>query len=841
MKNNSNMTFRLSGWILAAVAPVLFFSCTGENLQEPETQLPDDCYGVYFLEETDNVGEVEVSPTGDKTLTFTLLRQKDDEKITVPVNMTSNHEGIFSVSEAVFEQGQTEIELTVSFPDVVKGTEYTCRLSIDDPKYAMKYGKYPTSAEFTVTVVQWNPLQGSGKWRDDLISSMYANVTNPYAERDIVMYERDDRPGYYRIEHVYTKEYLATLFYGDESYASAIPACTETYTYVDATNPEKVWLPYQSTGVLLSQADGELSIASDVPELFGEQSAGVYGKLENGVITFPQFAVLANFSMEPSSWYSSNAAGNLRIVLPGYRVYDYSVTLAAGQTNQSTGLLPVYFVFGRDIRNVKYDIYEGTLTETSVASLSETIYSDPDCPRIAESQQLGVAPESGKTGEYTLVTANIDRTGAYRGYSYVSFSYESPDDPVEVVLNTGLIVSDKYAPKGYTKENSVEFYISGKGIEELRMILVKTSDIEDMTPSEVAEQMQSNITPVTSAQLDSINTTGYSGIVGTLVAGTEYGLYVLATNGYRTVIIPATAFTEGTPDPMDVEYTMADMLPQQPESVSEYFKEWDYYAVSGFDDLLGSNAKRSRVGTVTVSDSETPDADGFDYVLFKGLFGEASTNYGVQESVEMVYYGGYFFNLALLLDEVNVNGQMVYPIMASVTKNGGMSVGDMTLMGGMVEDGLLAFVDAGSLQGETFDGIFVMGFKDPSLTTPIGGLAYYKDILLVDPQVSESDGESSGTAVTSGGMVPAESLRSVLKGYFGSGMNCVETPEGRIKSIVDSLSGRKFRNYMNVSMTVPYSPEPVKVKFRQEPVRTTQSLQSPEKKGGLHSREMVIE
>ncbi len=844
MKSNHIMTMntRLLIRLLPAMIFPVLLSCT-EEVQEETLQDLENCYGVYFLEESGNTGDIEVAPSDEKSLTFTLLRLNDDDDITVPVKVSSNHDGIFAASEARFEDGQSETTFTVSFPKVEKGTEYTCTVSIDDPLYALKYGRYPTSAEFSVTVVQWNRLSGTGKWRDDFISSMYP-VSNAFAEKDITVYERDDRPGYYRIDHVYTEEYLALLLNGDEAYASTIPPCEEVYTYVDATDPEKVYFPYQSTGMLLSSTDGAISMASDVPEIFGEQSAGVYGTLDNGIISFPQFAILANFSNEPESWYSANVSGNTRIILPGYRAYDYSVTLLAGQTAAS-GLLPVSFTLGQDVKSVKWAIYKTRLPEMSVASLSKDLFDGKAEPAgtVTASGSIGVSPDPAETGIYTLVTANMDRYGNYQGYSFVSFAYMSNDDPVPVVVSGGLIVSDKYAPQGYTSENSMEFYIQGKDLEEMRMALIKRSDAANMHPEDVAESMRTYIDPLPSAQLDSVNTVGYTGIVGDLVPGTEYGLYILSTNGYQTALNVYTASTKGTPSPLYVEYTQNDLLADQPASKEEYFKEWNYYAVSGFDDLFGGNAKRQRVGTVTIRESDTPDntADGSDYVTFDGIFGAAGTEFGLQTGADMVYYNGYFYDYAALLNSVSVNGMTVYPIFASVTSGGAISLNGRSLLGGMVDDGYLAFVDYGMgaiYDGSMFDGIFVMGFMDITFTTPIGGLVYYKDLLLVDPAADPGLPEQSSA---SHGLVTMESMRSVMK-EFGRISNYVETPDGRMRSAIDRLSERRFRNYMNVSMRVPFCPEPEPVRARVGTViaEQHQSGISGMERSDLHSRKMEI-
>lgn len=127
----------------------------------------------------------------------------------------------------------------------------------------------------------------------------------------------------------------------------------ESYTYVDATDPDKVWIPTFKTGLTLHSDYGEISVGSSI--------SSVYGTLRDGVISFPSGAL--QMKLELMGWYSANSTGKHRIILPGYRAKDYDLELLAGVSDDS-GLIPVKVDGGMDVIQVWMAAYEGTLTET---------------------------------------------------------------------------------------------------------------------------------------------------------------------------------------------------------------------------------------------------------------------------------------------------------------------------------------------------------------------------------------------------------------------------------------------------------------------------------------------
>ena len=347
----------LKSLLYVFLAAFLFVGCNDDENFNPGEPEDPDCYSVYFPTQ-ENIGSKELDPAAPTEMTFTVRRLKSEGAIVVPVAVTSSEEGIFVPSQIEFADGQEETTFSIQFPQAEIGTTYKCEVNIEDKKYASVYGEKATGFAFSVTRVKWNKLTGKGgetkgKWRDDIISTLF-NTANPNAEVDVEIYERADKPGYYRM-NPFTQDLIRALFNGTAQ------ACTEPNIIIDATNPDAVWIPYQTTGVTLG-GDGEIEIASKVNANFSSvsESASLYGTLKDGIITFPATGIMVNFTVS-GGWYGANGSGLQRIMLPGAKAYDY--TLALTNTEPAAGVVKVGFKFGADVAKVKYAFFNGSMSD----------------------------------------------------------------------------------------------------------------------------------------------------------------------------------------------------------------------------------------------------------------------------------------------------------------------------------------------------------------------------------------------------------------------------------------------------------------------------------------------
>ena len=198
----------------AILVSLLMTSCVKEmtaQLGDPDNK---DCYGVYFPSQK-GLGDIHVGPTDAKTLTLMVRRTNTRGAVTVPLTIESDYPGIFSTSELTFEEDAPMAEVQIYFPNIKLGVKYDCTIKVVGDEYVSSYSQNASHVSFSVTCVKWNKLVGAngettGKWRDGVFAEWFS-VANPNLEQDVVIEERDDLPGYYRIYDVYNSTYISIV------------------------------------------------------------------------------------------------------------------------------------------------------------------------------------------------------------------------------------------------------------------------------------------------------------------------------------------------------------------------------------------------------------------------------------------------------------------------------------------------------------------------------------------------------------------------------------------------------------------------------------------------------
>lgn len=774
-------TFRYLIYTIVSLLAAGLVSCTEEEFYPGEPEL-ENCYGVYFPEEQPNATAHMLNPADPRTLTFNISRLNEEDAITVPVVVEGSEEGIFEVAPVTFEDGQKDAVVTVSFDKAENSKNYSCRLSVEDPQYALVYGQNPLSVEFSFTIIEWELVTGpngekTGMWRDDIVSSYFipAAYLNQYAEHSVTVYQRKDLANYFRIDGAYTQDYVTSML--NVALIGATPTCTNPSLIIDASDPDHVWMDLQSIGVDLGgQYSGVISIGSNVEEVFSGAD-NLYGTLKNGVIEFP-----ANGLLRPSgsSLYYSNASGKTRLILPGYEAPDYSLAVQAGSCTD--GQLPVAFQKGTDVAAVKYAVYQGRLDDGQVFSYADNIINGTETNAKTLGKDETVVAVSGlATGFYTLVAVAFDAENNSQGYTSVSFGYVAKGDDMSVKIDAGLIVSDKYAPQGYTSENSMEFYIYGEDIENAYMSLFTTSSLAGASDDVIASALVSQAadTQLGSAEISEINNGGYVDIFVGLNPATSYTLVVYAENGYESTLVRAEAVTLGEPlDPLARTYTADDLYQIEKTSL---LSTWDYYAIPLQEEY------RSKIGSVTISESPLEDGPEDDYVTIEGLLGPDAETMGVDDSFTFSYYNGILYTIMNDPQPVgNFYGKMFY-LGNSANGFGYYDNVDYAMVGGaLTDEGYFAFAGypAYQSQGVDFIGIYYDLYTDAACTNPSDETAVaFTDLMLVSPEMSPDAG---ATAVSS------LALNRIRNEWSEAPANYVETPDGRMKSIIDKhINGLK--------------------------------------------------
>ena len=798
---------------MTALLSMVLASCAQEEMHAPGELDNENCYGVYFPTQK-GLGDLQIEPDDPTTLKFIVRRTNSRGEIRVPVSISSNYP-VFTVDEIVFEDGSPVSELVVHFPSAKIAVTYDCTLRVEGDEFVSKYSSNPSHINFSVTRVKWNDVIGpngetTGRWRDGIFPEWFA-VTYPNLERSIVLQERDDMPGYYRTFDVYSLDYLGEMFASNMSNICV----SQHYTYIDATNPEKVWIPTFQTGAIFSPSYGMTSIGSYVVENsndFDASIASVYGTLKEGIIEFPYGSL--QMKLEMMGWYPTNSAGLHRIILPGYYAKDYTMSVEPGVSDQH-GNLSVDVTLGRDIANVKLAVFEGTLTESAAAQKAELIASgaseDVVGDLISVSRTTKVDYSFDETGIYTVVAAGFDIAGNHKVTEFASFGYlKAGDDANEVILSAGLICSDKYAAEGFTAKNSLEIYISGKNIKRLHAGLY-SKEKWDTDKEAIKEQITGS--QMNKASLDQINGSGLFLKQGYLVPGSEYVLVIKAYNGYREEFFVSSAKTAGEWDPRLAEYDLSDVdMNLIPLNMEGYYGKYHYYAMEG------NMYSRAYIGDVTISDTfpaeYTPSIDGYQFVNIKGLFPKART-FGLEDdSYSFVYYDKLLYNYEQAFESFYADGTLYYPGAYMYSENGSAFGGSMGLMGAFVQDGYLAIIDSGmyAQYGEVMDGIAVLAYQDPQKKTYAGLIDLVTSMLLVredlDPNPIYDERMEEGED-----MSVAKNALSNLDQIIRRGpANYVETFEGFLRrSFEQARSQVQVKNYLdldNLQVSEPIEMKP---------------------------------
>ncbi len=237
---------------------------------------------------------------------------------------------------------------------------------------------------------EWKSM-GIGKYRDDMLTSMY--LVDNY-EFDVEIQENLITPGIYRVVSPYKKYPInPAVFEGD------------TYMEINATDPNSVYFSRYDTGLDWGSGNFTInSMAGDYLVRYGSldkaKEEGLCGKLEDGIITFPQRSLLIrDNTMGEDQYLIANNFEKFRIVLPNAPKLETVITIKYELIEQDGG----YFVAidvnaGSDVEKYKLAMVEGDFTETMAADIASGAI--PSVEKTENGEQL--FPYE-KDGVYTFI------------------------------------------------------------------------------------------------------------------------------------------------------------------------------------------------------------------------------------------------------------------------------------------------------------------------------------------------------------------------------------------------------------------------------------------------------
>ena len=435
--------------LVATLFATAFTACQ----QEWEPGQPDSELSVYFpvdvnvaaFATVDSDDTVELDET--TTAVFPVYRQKAGTEMTVEirsraVNPTAvvyyeldendqptlivRAEEAFIISESVtFEEDSIVAYLEINLNKKIKngakslfvGDMHDIEILVKDAAHQGHYGL--SRKVFSVGVpetwtnlgdAQEDPELKLGSYTEDFFVWAYGVEAGNMVR--VAIEESDARKGVYRIKNLFSQDNIVQLLGGiptDMTFASG-----DTYIEINAEDPEKVFFEYQPVGFGITGFVDSIYIAT---LLDGE------GKLEDGVITFPQNGLVLCDATTPL--YYANQEGKMRITLPGVSVKDHSFALAytGTQTSVDNSETRAYFEFypGADVEKYRFLVVEGNV---------------PAYEEIKEGQGLNQTIKLVMNEDLKkVIEAKVDADGKDQDGLYLEVEVEGAEKPEIVYLD----------------------------------------------------------------------------------------------------------------------------------------------------------------------------------------------------------------------------------------------------------------------------------------------------------------------------------------------------------------------------------------------------------------------
>lgn len=240
--------------------------------------------------------------------------------------------------------------------------------------------------------------------------------------------------------------YRLAPYAGNNPIAEAFGYPDNTYMVIHAENPDKVWMED------FDSYDDMFCFTHMVPESGWGAEPAEYGRLSDGVISFPAECMATVDIMEPENWYLANLEGDFKIVLPeaGAEIEDYSLYLEYSYCADGN-LVPVTITAGESVKSLLY-ILEPGFVEPDADN-----YIDLDEETTARIVAEGKAIIAGQQifkctahGMHSLMVAALDADGKPRA-AKVAYIYGDTSDDSEW-RSLGMVTYNEDLFAGYYEE-----------------------------------------------------------------------------------------------------------------------------------------------------------------------------------------------------------------------------------------------------------------------------------------------------------------------------------------------------------------------------------------------------
>lgn len=308
------MTFK--SYIYAGFVGMAFLA-TGCSSDDFEYTPGEQSSGAFFV---DTPSEIELN-TAESSVVLKVGRTGVDAPSTIQV-ASADTSGLFQIPSTVQFNGNelyANLEIKYDPSKIVDGLSYAVNLDVTP---ATEYGQ----SKYNV-ILFTDPWQTIGKctYVEALINSLYNVGDFTY---QVPIQEHKARKGYFRLVGPYSKGVYP--FLDDSNYPNK-----KNYMYINAENPERVYMEEYWTGLTLNSSEGEIIATSraynylihgNSPDAIA--NAGWYGTYKDGYITFPKDGFLVTLTSEiENGWYKGDSDGKFMIAMPGYSIADYAATV----------------------------------------------------------------------------------------------------------------------------------------------------------------------------------------------------------------------------------------------------------------------------------------------------------------------------------------------------------------------------------------------------------------------------------------------------------------------------------------------------------------------------------
>jgi hypothetical protein len=777
----------------AAVLSLAAISCSPKSEYTPGKQDVEDCFGVYFPSQEAGSKTISLEPGDAHRVKITVAREFSDVDydINVPYELTGDTD-IFEVEGdgIVFEGGAATTSFWMDFSNAEVGKKYNCTLEVTDPQYVSNYRTKANYITLNVTIVRWEEI-GMATYIDNMFTN--TQTKQPLTVQTKVYKNSDDN----------------SIFRVDDPYSEFM---TQSGAASSTSAPDYFEFKVLKRGQEFTAFEGAETIMIPVDDLVHyEPIFTSFADPQYGDAYYYHPSLLTGYE-DPLTWYDNrvmswldaaktkpgvvqlapslyfpNAGGYapeicINIVFPGAKLTDYSLKVEAGFSEN--GEVPVSLVLGADVAKVKYAVFSGELDAVRITEKVSGITAGTIQSKTINTAGDYKITDLKETGMYTIVAVGYDSTGEQVSNTATVFGFLKAGDENPVQINCGLIVSDKYAPAGYTAENSAEFYIHGTDIKKAAYGLYRKKDFDEKYESVIEDlkkiEMSEN-------ELDAVNGEGLTDVFIRLNSGMEYVLVVYASNGYEETIVHAAAKLAGEINPLQMTYDLDMLTPA--ESKADYCKEWAFWC--GTPDSNG----RYPVGPVTITDGgkenmtvenedRTEEEIEVEILKVKGFWKPVvDEGFLKDDTMKWQYYGGAIVPLHTKVGSFSQGSSSYDLVMLSffTSSNGGLA--DGAVCGAFTEEGNVAFVDMETGNYDDYGDYWFtsLGVFDQK-GNYISDMIAYDEMLFVAPEnvPSETPKSSSTTA-----------MLNEVKMSFQKNYNYVEYKRYQLYKAIDSVFGQQ--------------------------------------------------